>query len=121
MRTVLNWSEGLISLRSMPAPLDFAGIQTPRWGQLLPDADTFLNRWGDEAATLGWTALDLFGCDRVKPYARVDLAGLVLLLNGRRVVELSATGAMIEVHGGRYTWFTRRRPTPEQTVVWDWR
>jgi len=38
------------------------------------------------AAEFGWGPLDLFGCDREAPFARVDRLGMLWLLNGGNVV-----------------------------------
>ena len=102
----------------MRPPQDYAGVHIARWRQLIEDGDRFLERWEREATALGWNSLDLFGCSRVKPYARIDLAGLVLLLDGRAVVELTATSAMISELGRRHQNFIRRRPSPEQVALW---
>ena len=54
------------------------------------------------AAALGGHALDLFGCDRDRPFARIDQACLWWLLNGDRLAVLSENTAMIETRtGGR--------------------
>jgi hypothetical protein len=109
----------LTKLAQMRPPLDYGGVNVARWRQLVADADIFLARWETEAGTLGWTELDLFGCDSHKPFARIDLAGLVLLLNGRPVVEMTAEAAMIAEHGQRHTRFTRRPARPEQIALWQ--
>ena len=48
------------------------------------------------AEALGWTANDLFGADRLKPYARIDHPGLLMLVGGKRIVALSADVAVVE-------------------------
>ncbi len=116
---VSEWSQGLAKLRRMHPPQDYAGVHIARWRQLIEDGDRFLERWEREATALGWNTLDLFGCSRVRPYARIDLAGLVLLLDGRAVVELTARSAMIAELGQRHQHFNRRRPSLEQVALWD--
>jgi hypothetical protein len=37
------------------------------------------------AQALDWGPDDLFGCDRDRPFARIDQAGLLWLLNGDRL------------------------------------
>jgi hypothetical protein len=68
---------------------------------------------------LGWTALDLFGCDREKPFARIDRQGLCWLIAGNRLIELSESGAIIETWtGARQTW--RRKPSePGRVPAWE--
>jgi len=31
--------------------------------------------WAEKATVLGWGPLDLLGCDRERPFARIDYAG----------------------------------------------
>jgi hypothetical protein len=59
------------------------------------------------AVALGWTDADLFGCDDIRPYARIDRMGLVWLLNGRRVVAVTADTAAIETESGTQMTFRR--------------
>jgi hypothetical protein len=61
----------------------------------------------------------LFGCDRDRPFARIDQAGLLWLLNGDKLVELTATTAMIETETGqRQRW--RRKPIARGRVLaWE--
>ncbi len=116
---VTKWSEGLAKLHRVRPPQDYAGVHAARWRQLIEDGDRFLGRWEREAAELGWQTLDLFGCSRVNPYARIDLAGLVLLLDGRAVVELTQSAAIIAELGQRHQRFFRRRPSTEQVSLWE--
>jgi hypothetical protein len=95
-----------------------------RWRQLMSDASAFLAEWGEAAAMLGWTTYELFGVHCRAPYARLDALGLVPLLNGSRVTELSATRAVIRLEsGGELTY--RRKPQThwpreaERALVWD--
>jgi hypothetical protein len=71
------------------------------------------------AAALGWGPHDLFGCDRDRPFARIDQSGLLWLLNGDRLVILAEDAATIETRTGvRQTW--RRRPTGSgEVLVWE--
>ncbi len=56
---------------------------------------------------LGWRPLDLFGCDRERPFARIDRAGLLWLLNGRKLVVFTADTATIETLTGAYQTYRR--------------
>jgi hypothetical protein len=91
---------------------------------LISDASAFLAEWGEAAARLGWTTYELFGAHCRAPYARLDALGLVPLLNGGRVTDLSATRAVIRLErGGELTY--RRKPQAhwpheaERALVWD--
>src|SRR5262249_23571623 len=71
------------------------------------------------AAKLNWHPLDLFGCDRERPFARLDHAGLLWLLNGRQLLALTAdTAAIATPSGGSLTF--RRRPVEPGHVVLAW-
>jgi hypothetical protein len=71
------------------------------------------------AAALGWGPLDLFGCDRDRPFARIDHAGILWLLNGDRLAELDRHRAVIERRTGAFQTF-RRGPITVGEVVLAW-
>ena len=73
-----------------------AGVPRSRWEQAVYDAELFLAEWGSAAERLGWTADDLFGLHPTVPLSRVDCMGLVWLLKGERVAELTADTARFE-------------------------
>ena len=84
------------------------------------DAYHFLRDHAARARGLGWTALDLFGAHRERPWVRFDCMGLVPLLNGAKVVALSDTEAVIEKpSGARVTWRRRGQVPDETCLVWD--
>ena len=88
-----------------------------RWAQLLADTEALIaGGWAAQARALGWTALDLFGCDPDRPFARIDQQGLCWLLNGRKVIALTATAATIETPtGARLTY--RRSPSRKDQML----
>jgi hypothetical protein len=68
---------------------------------------------------MGWGPLDLFGCDRERPIARLDHAGLIWLLDGRSLHQLDHHQAVISLpNGGTQTY--RRRPVESGSVVLAW-
>jgi hypothetical protein len=79
-----------------------------RWEQAVQDADAFLTNWGVQARALGWTERELFGLHPVPERAaanysrlsRYDATGLVWLLQGRPVVALTDTEAVILARSG---------------------
>jgi hypothetical protein len=88
--------------------------------QFIDDCRRFLDSgWAARSTTLGWDPLDLFGCDRHRPFARIDRAGLLWLLDGCALVALTAdTAAIGTVSGGRLTFY--RRPTePSRVLAWE--
>ena len=94
-------------------------VPTERWRQAVEDGHAFLARWGGQAEALGWAAKDLFGLLTVPEHAkpsfnrlsRYDETGLIWLLDGRKVLALTAETAAIQNPSGSIT--TYRRP---QTV-----
>ena len=101
-----NWLAGVSRLTSMTRP---AGTSSERWAVLVADAGSFLEKWGAQAVRLGWGTLDVFGVNVTRPFERLDGAGLVRLLDGRPVVALTASEAVIQcLTGSRQTF--RRKP-----------
>lgn len=60
-----------------------------RWELACRDAKSFLADWGDDALRLGWTGNDLFGLHAFAPLTRYSDMGLVWVLQGREVLELT--------------------------------
>jgi hypothetical protein len=80
-----------------------------RWAQFLEDARAFrASGFAVQARALGWTEADLFGCNELRPFARIDCMGLISLLNGDRIVALTAEGAVIEAKGGSQLTYQRK-------------
>lgn len=83
-------------------------VEAERWRQCVIDAQRFLAAWGDKALALGWTGAELLGLHEppTKPHptysrlSRYDATGLLWLLQGRRVVALTADTAAIECGSG---------------------
>jgi len=111
------WAEGFARLHPDRPP---AGVAPRRWLQFVDDIGRFLDSpFCAVAAALGWGPLDLFGCDREQPFAQIDHAGLLWLLNGDRLIDLNRHKAVIETRtGGQQTF--RRRPVAIGDVVLAW-
>jgi hypothetical protein len=94
-------AEALARLDPARPPAD---VPAHRWIRFITDSELFLDNWGTQADQLGWTALQLFGCCPVKPYARISRSGLLWIINGRRLAALTADAAsIITASGGRLT------------------
>jgi hypothetical protein len=63
--------------------------------------------------------LDLFGCDRERPFARVDHLGLLWLVKGGTIVELNRDRAILQTESGAPQTY-RRRPVEVGRVVLAW-
>ncbi len=101
--TPQEWVDGVSRLRGMSTPETVAGDS---WAAFLASCDAFMAcPWPSKAASMGWTAHNLFGCDGLKPVERVDRMGLLWLLSGGRVAALtSGTAAIEKPSGSRLTY-----------------
>src|SRR5262249_45300359 len=95
-------------------------LPAERWQQAVDDGRRFLVRWGDQAHALGGTANDLFGLLTVPAHptpsfnrlSRYDETGLIWLLDGRKVLALTAETAAIHNPSGSITTYRRHhKPT----------
>ena len=114
--TPTEWSAGVAALRLMSPP---SGFTASRWAQLVADARVLLILWGTQADRLGWTAYDLFGCHRTRPAARYDCMGLAWLIDGRRVVAMTAGEAVINAQLDHMVTYRRTPLKPEQNLLWQ--
>ncbi|WP_299438931.1 hypothetical protein [uncultured Rhodospira sp.] len=109
------WREGLDRVATMAPPV---GFSPSRWGQVQADAAALASAWGPALSGLGWTTLDVFGACPRAPAARYDRAGLLLLLNGARLVAVTDDTATVQTGtGARLT--VRRRPMDGAIPLWD--
>jgi len=111
------WAEGFARLDADSPPAD---VPPQRWRQFVDDTGLFLDAgWAAKAAALGWGPLDLFGCNRERPFARIDHAGLCWLINSNKLVALSESAAFIETRTGvRQTY--RRKPVSDGETALAW-
>ena len=111
-----EWAEALARLDpARPA----ADVPPLRWLQFIDDCGRFLDDgWAARAAALGWRPLDLFGCEPERPLVRHDHAGLLWLLNGRRLLALTASSARIETATGSVSYY--RMPNAAGQIVLPW-
>jgi len=111
------WAEGFARLDPNSPPGD---VPLQRWLRFIDDGGRFLDHgWAGKAAALGWGPLDLFGCDRDRPFARIDHLGLLWLIDGGTLLEMCRDHAIIEtLRGARQTY--RRRPVEVGRVMLAW-
>jgi hypothetical protein len=110
---------GVARLATMAPPADFTDT---RW-QAAQEAARYLQaEHAAKALALGWRLTDLFGAHPSKPAARLDHAGLVLLLDlasGDRVASPIGESVAVIVKGsGTQTKF-RRNATPGAVLLWE--
>jgi hypothetical protein len=100
-------------------------LDAAEWQQAIADAETFVSEWGAQAQARGWSPADLFGLHAPpeKPAAtyrrlsRYDETGLIWLLQGRPVVALTETEAIIRAPSGAN--LTYRKHNKAALGPWD--
>jgi hypothetical protein len=111
------WNEGYARLDPLSPPTH---VPPARWRQFVDDTRRFLDSpFCVEAIALGWGSLDLFGCNRNRPFARIDQAGLLWLLNGERVVLVTAMTAVIQTATGVRQTFYRKPSEVGRVLAWQ--
>jgi hypothetical protein len=110
-------AEGVARLDPARSPCD---VPIPSWVQFIDDCRRLIDDgWADCAERLGWSLLDLFGCDSTKPFARVNRAGRLWILSGRRLAALAGNAAAIATASGGYLTFRRSTCEPGGVLAWD--
>ncbi len=116
-RVPRDWAEGYARLDAAHPPAD---VPLRRWQCFVDDVGRLLDsRFCAVAATLGWSAFGLFGCDRNRPFARIDRAGLCWLIAGNRLVDLSQDAAIIETWTGARQTYRRKPSEPSRVLAWE--
>jgi hypothetical protein len=94
------WAEGYAAMQRAEVPA-WAARYPGLWADLVTAVGRFLDRWGRQAAALGWDATDLFGVFPTAPLARIDQLGLALLLvDGGQVVAMTTDAVSIKLRSG---------------------
>lgn len=113
-RDPVSYASALATLRAeCPAYVDAAD-----WQQAIEDGHRFITQRGKQAEALGWAAADLFGlhtppekpAPNYRRLSRYDKTGLIWLLHGRRVVELTKDKAVIETATGTVAYRRYNKP-----------
>jgi hypothetical protein len=110
-----DWAEGFARLVVAPPP---AGLSLETWWAIVDDAARFLDDWGRKAATVGWSALDVFGVSMQLPRMRSEITGLLPFIAGGTVVAINWCSATIHSPtGDEVVWL--RRSHPGAVAVWE--
>jgi hypothetical protein len=72
-----------------------AQVPRERWDRFINDAGLFLDRWGRQAEALGWRPDELIGLHPDASMARYDRMGLIWILRGETVLDISDTAARL--------------------------
>jgi hypothetical protein len=111
------WAEGFARLAPEQPPGD---VPARRWLAFIDDVGRFLDSdFTAVAVAFGWGPHDLFGCDRDRPFARIDAAGLLWLLNGDRLIALTENTATIETRTGARQTYRRKPNQPGRVLAWE--
>ncbi len=107
-------AQGIITMAGAPAP---ESVPARAWPSIVADSLALVESGlAAQAFALGWTAADLFGCDQRAPWHRLDRAGLMLLVEGRQIAELTAAHAALRHRDGTLLRY-RRAPKPVEPPV----
>lgn len=109
--------DGLARLQAMPPPRPFTA---ETWATFLNDVETFAAKHGSTARRLAWSRSELFGWHPSARLVRVDCLGLLVVLKGRRVIDLQTDHALIERKGDTpLRW--RRAVNGKAAPIWETR
>jgi hypothetical protein len=91
------------------------------WATLIDDCGKFLDQWARQCSMLGWTMADLFQVHMSAPQIRHDLKGLIPLLRGNRIIDITRDTATLETSTGARQTFTRKSPSPDgpKGPIWE--
>lgn len=116
-RSRTPWAESFARLDPDCPPGD---VPAKRWLQFIDDIGRFLDSaFCAVAAALGWGPFDLFGCDRDRPFARIDHAGLLWLLNGDKLIALSENTATTATRTGARQTYRCKPNQPGWVLAWE--
>jgi hypothetical protein len=75
--------------------------------------------WLPQLGLLGWTALEVFGCHPCAPLVRHDAAGLLVALEGRRVLAVTAEAVALGSPSGAALQHRNWPMTPQAVPIWQ--
>jgi hypothetical protein len=93
------WAEGFAHMLIMPRP---EAVPEIRWREAIDDGGRFLDKYGHQAAALGWRPADIF--------ARTDRLGLAFLIHGAQVTMIDEAGAVIATTSGSKRFYRATEP-----------
>ena len=127
-RLVASWRTGVMSLPDEQIPC--AGMiwkeAGPRgrfgvWAGVRTMMLRFVEHWGEEAASLGWSTESLFGVHRLAGALRADSTGALVTIYPRKVVAMSERTITLERNGSRQVFRGLSNPV-ESIPIWEfWR
>ena len=99
-RRIEGWRASFRTVDQKTAPGD---VPYEAWRQFLKDSAAFLGSdWAVQALGKGWDDYTLFAANRIKPWARIDHAGMLWLAHGQALAEMTE-GYVRFAHGLTYS------------------
>ncbi len=114
-RVPADWSDGMERMHRKTCPL---AINPNHWVQLQDAAKRFLELWGEQAAGLGWSALDVFGCHPARPSDRYDCMGLVWMVISADLQAMGSEVAALRTRSGRLITVSKSAGVHERILIW---
>src|SRR5260370_3792538 len=110
-----DWALCLRSIAEKPCPMM---IEPKRWLQLQKDANRFVDLWGRQAAALGWSSLDIFGCHPLRRSDRYDCMGLIWMVTGADLQAMGSRVAALRTPSGRLITVSKSADVQERILIW---
>src|SRR5258707_455395 len=111
-----DWIDGVERMHRRTCAI---AINPNHWLQLRDAAKRFLELWGEQAAGLGWSALDIFGCHPERPSDRCDCMGLVWTVTGADLQAMGSGVAALRTPSGRLITVSKSADVQERILIWD--
>jgi len=108
-----------LDLRNIAEKLCPVMIEPKRWLQLQEDANRFVDQWGRQAAALGWSALDIFGCHPTHPTDRYDAMGLVWMIADAEIVAMGPEVVNLRKASGTLQRIWKCPVVYGRILIWD--
>jgi hypothetical protein len=114
-RVPADWIDGLERMRLKTCPI---AVHPKHWLQLQDAARRFVELWGEQAAGLGWSALDVFGCHPERPSDRADCMGLVWMVTGADPKLMGRRIVALRTRSGRLITVSKSADVRERILIW---
>jgi len=111
-----DWITGVARLDPESPP---TAIRPEHWSRFVDAAKRFLDSWAAKAIDLGWTDLDLFGADALKPEVAWLNSGAIWCAPTLRVAEVLADRIILETPNGSPTTFYRQPHMRTRILPWE--
>jgi hypothetical protein len=111
-----DWAAGVRVIVGKPCPIT---IEPKRWLHFQKDASRFVDEWGRQAAALGWSTLDIFGCHATHPADRYDTMGLVWMISDAEIVAMGAEVANLHRATGIVQRVRKCAAASARILPWD--